>query len=258
MWVHSVPGMKARALRVGIPALGSSISHGSPIPAPRRALAFAVATLLAGRLARAAAAKLLVFLHVALKQRAFQSELQAALPGIIVTAVGRVGDFDRALKEGQDAVLTLPVVLAAHGLTAKVRGQRRGSPDEKYALVGVETSPDPARVAAVGVLDLLGREGMNAFVQGLIGGTPKVERVTKVEDLLPLLQMRRVDAIVLPARLFNEIKSASRLNLAVRDLAGAIGLPAVSSIGPGSAEALSALGRLPPNLLEALGVDQWR
>ena len=44
--------------------------------------------------------RLLVFLHVAAKQRAFQTELQAALPGIVVTAVGRTGDFDRALGEG--------------------------------------------------------------------------------------------------------------------------------------------------------------
>jgi hypothetical protein len=41
--------------------------------------------------------KLLVFLHVALKQRAFQSELQAALGDVAVTTVGRTADFDRGL-----------------------------------------------------------------------------------------------------------------------------------------------------------------
>src|SRR6188508_1234335 len=134
--------------------------------------------------------RLLVFLHVAAKQRAFQTELQAALPGIVVTAVGRTGDFDRALGEGQDAVLALPVVLAAHGLTPVMRGVRQGAHDEKYALVGAEAAPDPGKVAAVGALDLLGRDGMVSFVQSLIGAHAKVERVTKVEDLLPLLQMQ--------------------------------------------------------------------
>jgi hypothetical protein len=222
------------------------------------AVAVALATWFADRLANAAGARLLVFLHVAVKQRAFQSELQGALTGITVTAVGRIGDFDRALKEGQDAVLTLPVILAAHGLTVHLRGQRKGSPDEKYSLVAVDAAPDPARVTALGTLDLLGREGMIEFVRGLVGGSPKIERVTKVEDLLPLLQMQRVDAIMLPSRLFNEIKAASRLNLVARELPNAIGLPAVSTIGMAGAEVLSALGRLPRNLLDALGVDQWR
>ena len=145
----------------------------------------------------ATALRLLVFLHVAVKQRAFQTELQAATEGVAVTAVGRIADFDRALQEGQDAVLTLPVVLAARGLAPALRGMHHGFTEEPYALIAVDALPDPARVNTVGALDLLGRDGTDAFVRGLIGGKPKVERVTKVEDLLPLLQMQRVDAIVL-------------------------------------------------------------
>jgi len=43
---------------------------------------------------------------------------------------------------------------------------------------------------SVGALDFLGRDGMATFVQSVVGAHPKVERVTKVEDLLPLLQVR--------------------------------------------------------------------
>jgi hypothetical protein len=202
--------------------------------------------------------KLLVFLHVAVKQRALQSELQAALGHVVVTAVGRIGDFDRALHDGQDAVLTLPVVLEAHGLTAKVRGRRKGSPDEKYALVGVDAPPDPAKVAVVGALDLLGRQGTTDFVQRLLDAKPKVERVIKVEDLLSLLQMQRVEAIVLPARLVDALKTASRLNLAQRELAASVGLPAVCALGPRAGDVLAALNRLPMLLSGAMGVDEWR
>ena len=202
--------------------------------------------------------RLLVFLHVAAKQRAFQTELQAALPGIAVTAVGRTGDFDRALGEGPDAVLTLPVVLAAHGLSPVLRGVRQGASDEKYALVGAEATPDPGKVAAVGALDLLGRDGMVAFVQSLIGAHPKVERVTKVEDLLPLLQMQRVDAILLPSRLLPEVKMVSRLNLSGRDLPAAVGLPTVAKVGAAGAQVLPAIKHLPSGLTRAFGVEEWR
>lgn len=203
-------------------------------------------------------AKLLTFLHVAVKQRAFQSELEAALPGIAVTAVGRVGDFERGLKEGQDAVLTLPIVLAAHGLSTSLQGSRRGATEEALALASVDAAPDPAKISTLGVLDFLGREGMVTLVQTVVGTRPKIERVTKVEDLLPLLQIQRVDAILLPLRLLSVIKASSRLNLVQRELTKGIGLPALASTGAGGSGILQAVRHLPSMLSSELGVTEWR
>lgn len=225
---------------------------------PFGAIALGVAALAGSSVAAAAEPKLLVFLHVAIKQRAFQSELQAALPGIVVTAVGRVADFVRALSAHQDAVLTLPVVLASQGLTPRLRGVRHGSTEEKYSIVSIDVARDPGQVSAIGALDLLGREGTNAFVHGLLNVKPKVERVTKVEDLLALLQMQRVDAILVPSRLFAEIAEGSRLPLAERTLATPVGLPAVDTLGPLGAQVLPAISRLPANIKVGLGVEEWR
>ena len=202
--------------------------------------------------------KLLVYLHVAVKQRAFQSLLGAGLPGVDTTAVGRVADFERALQDGPDAVLTLPVVLAAHALTPALRGLTRGSPEERYALVGAGSAPDPAKVASVGALDLLGRDGTNRFVRRLVGAQARVERVTKIEDLLPLLQMQRVDAVLLPARLVADLRSASRLALAERQLELTVGLPAVASTGGGGAAVLGAISKMPKDVSKLLGVEEWR
>ena len=202
-------------------------------------------------------AKLLVYLHVAVKQRAFQSLLGTGLPGVDTTAVGRVADFERALQDGPDAVLTLPVVLAAHGLTPALRGLTRGSPEERYALVGAGGAPEAGRVASVGALDLLGRDGTNRFVRRLVGQQARVERVTKIEDLLPLLQMQRVDAVLLPARLVREIRATSRLALTERELDLTVGLPAVASTGPDGASVLNAIKKMPRDVSQLLGVEEW-
>src|SRR6187402_1288842 len=202
--------------------------------------------------------KLLVYLHVAVKQRAFQSLLGAGLPGVTTTAVGRLADFERGLQDSPDAVLTLPVVLAAQGLSPTLRGQARGSNEERYALVGAGSAPEAGKVGSVGALDILGREGTNRFVKRLVGQQARIERVTKIEDLLPLLQMQRVEAVVLPSRLVSDLRAASRLSLSERELVVTVGLPAASSVGAGGAAVLGAIGRMPRDVSKLLGVEEWR
>jgi len=214
-------------------------------------------SLLASSTSQAQAPKLLVFLHVSLKQRAFQGLLQSALPGIDVTAVGRVADFDRSLADAPDAVLTLPLVLQARKLSVQLQGRHAGASDERYALVAADAAPDPARVKTVGALDLLGRDGTNSFVSRMLGNPAKVERVTKVEDLLPLLQMQRVDAIMIPQRLFGDVRSASRITLVARELPTSVGLPALAALGPGAPSVSAGVSQLPMSLSQTMGVDAW-
>jgi hypothetical protein len=216
------------------------------------------ATLLTSQRADAQEAKLVVFLHLAVKQRALQSALQDALPGVKVVAVGRVGDFERELQDAADAVLAIPPVLSNFKLNAKLRGTKGGSPEEKYALVGVDTSPDPSKVASVGALDLFGREGTTAFVKGLFETSAKVERVSKVEDLLPLLQMQRVESVLLPTRLVSELKSASKLNLVTKELTKMVGLPAVAVVTAAGDKIVSAVSKMSAATSITLGVDSSR
>jgi hypothetical protein len=201
--------------------------------------------------------KLLVYLHVAVKQRAFQGLLRAALPGVESAAVGRIGDFERALAEGQDAVLTLPVVLEARGMKPGLRGTRQGAPDERYALVGDGAAP-PSSVGSIGAIDLLGRDGTLSFVRRIAETPARVERVTKVEDLLPLLQMRRVEAVLSPLRTVADLQSNSRLPLVARELATRVGLPAASAVGSEGRAVLARLTGLPADISKMLGIDGWR
>jgi hypothetical protein len=206
----------------------------------------------------AATGSLLVHLHVFMKQRAFQTLLEAGLPGVTATAVSRIADFERALEDAPDAVLTLPIVLGAKGLPLSLRGAMGGSTEERYALLGSGGPPDPVQVVSVGALDVLGRDGTNRFVRSFVNAAAHVERVTKLEDLLPLLQMQRVEAVLLPARLIPELRAASRLPLAESVLAATVGLPAVANTGTNGSSVLAAISKMPKDLSRLLGVDEWR
>jgi len=246
--------MKLRSISApasGRPPQGGGVAAALAVAAAGMALASA-------RDAWAATGSLLVYLHVAVKQRAFQSLLGAGLPGVTTTAVGRIADFERALEDAPDAVLSLPIVLGAKQLVSALRGMSHGAAEEHYALLGSGPALEPSRVTSVGALDVLGREGTGEFVRSLVGAPVRVERVTKVEDLLPLLQMERVDAVVLPARLVQDVKATSRLPLVDRELKKTVGLPAAAVTGPNGASVLAAISKMPKDLSKLLGVDEWR
>ncbi len=105
---------------------------------------------------------------------------------------------------------------------------------------------------------MVGREGTNNFVKGLLDASPKVERVSKVEDLLPLLQMQRVESVLLPTRLVSELKSASKLNLVTKELTKPVGLPAVAVLTAGGEKIVAAVSKMSAATSKTLGVDSWR
>lgn len=234
------------------------MSADQPADRTLRAALVGGALLLQERESRAASGRLLVFLHLPLKQRALEKVLGDTVPGVEITAVGRIADLNRALKSGQDAVLSLPIVLAAKGVPSQLQGVRGGKTDEPYVLVAADRVPDPAQVNSVAAIDILGRSGTQSFVRALLGGGPKVVRVTKIEDLLAVLQMRRAEAILLPERLTSDLREMSALNLVQRRLDVRVALPAVGATGPLANEVMTAVNRMPARTKRLLGVDEWR
>ncbi len=211
---------------------------------------------LATKPAQAASVRLLVFLHLDMKQRALQELLSGALSSVEVVAVTRHGDLERQLPEA-DALLALEPVLAASRLSPASLGVAGGRTTEPYVLLGAHGF-DPGNLKKVGALDLLGRRGTSTFVETVVGVNVEVERVTKLEDLLPLLQFQMVDAVLVPERRAASLKAKSQLALTTSRASREVGLPAVSVIKAGGSAITEKLRRLPAPICSQLGVDSWR
>ena len=113
----------------------------------------------------------------------------------------------------------------------------------------------------IGVVDLLGRDGTQDFVTKLLK-TPdlKLKRVTKMEDLLPLLQFSAADAVLVPAASVKSVTERSRLPLKVRELPDAhVGLLAVGILnGKVRYLAIKQIQALDGDTNRTLGVERWR
>lgn len=208
--------------------------------------------------AHAATPSLAVFIHVDAKLRYFQGLLRDALPGVDVTVYSRFGDVLHAIDEGADALLALRSVLEYQGLTPAISGHVAGRTTEPYVLIANGRQVDPKSVRRVGTVDLLGRKGTQQWVERLLGANPEVNRVTKFEDLLPMLQLEMADAVLLPAAVATLFKQKSRMPLQSTHLSTHVGLPALSVLKVGGEQVVPALSRTGASLKQVMRIDGWQ
>ena len=206
---------------------------------------------------------LYVYLHSEVKSSVLEKVLRQQLPSLEVTVFGRFRDFEEALARRQpEAILGLQPLLASVGVNVALQGLRADRDWEPYVLMAEESAlQSPTAAKVIGVVDLLGRAGTQQLVSKLIGNASvELRRVTKLEDLLPLLQFSAAQAVLVPGSAAKGFSERSRLQLRVFPLPDAkVGLPALGVWKP-EARALivSQLQALDADALRMLGIERWR
>jgi hypothetical protein len=203
-----------------------------------------------------------VFLQLDTKASVLEKTLQAKLPELTVTVFGRFRDFEDGLASGHpDAVVGITPVLLQRGEALTLQGQRGGKSNEPYVLVSVNHPLEGALGGkSIGVVDLFGRDGTQAFLNGLLQTSDvKAKRVAKVEDLLPLLEFSAADGIVLPSSMLGQLTERTRLVMKTRELPGpGVGLSAVAVLNPSVREVVvKSFQNLDSTTKHLLGIDAW-
>lgn len=202
-----------------------------------------------------------VFAISNVRPHVLQKMLEQALPGATVNVFGRVGDFSRALEESPpDAAVALAPVLEALGHTPEVQGTHAGSAVEPCLLLSeADIRPDQLSRVSIGCIDYVGRKKLPAFVAALLGvdSVAEVQRVTKIEDLLQLLQFDRAEAILLPERFLPEIRELTKMSFKIIRPTGVKLLRTAIAFPGGRHPVEQALRGLPKGIIEHLGVDSW-
>jgi hypothetical protein len=207
---------------------------------------------------------LYVYLHTDAKSANLESALKEKLKALNVTVFGRYRDFEEALTTNRpDALLGLRALIQSQNAEVFLQGLRGQQDWEPYSLISAGATPLKGVYTGkvIGVVDLLGRRGTQEFVAGLLK-TPeiKLKRVTKLEDLLPLLQLSAADAVLIPSSEVKAITEHSKLVHQVEEVPdGRVGLPAVSVLNPKWKElVVKQILKLDGETNRTLGVDKWR
>jgi hypothetical protein len=179
-----------------------------------------------------------------------------------VTVFGRFRDFEEAMAARRpDAVVALQPLLTSLSVPVVLQGLRADHDWEPYVLLTNGSVEGPLAGKVIGVVDLLGRSGTQEFVTKLLKTDDlKLKRVTKMEDLLPLLQFSAADGVLVPAAAVKSITERSRLTLHVRELPDAkVGLLAVGVLSARARDVMvKQVLTLDGDTNRTLGVERWR
>jgi hypothetical protein len=208
--------------------------------------------------------KLFVYYPSLVRPLAMQEALAEKCPGLDITVFGRQTDFQALVeRDHPEAILAqAPVLGQFPDYALQLQGLRKGKVSETYVLLSIDKPVDLSGVSAsaIGAVGLLDRKAMAGFVADLLPAAPRINRVTKVEDLLPLLIFRSVPAVLVSESTMQEFQKKSQANLVgVRLEKAKVGLVALGTLaGADEKEMAKALRGLGQGEMLLLGVDAWK
>lgn len=210
--------------------------------------------------------KLYVFYPSALHFQSMQDSMTNFIQGITTTVFDRYDSFTAKMKtEPPDAIITKPLLIEEQfsNYNVVLKGERNGNTEGKYVLVSIEkplTTESVNTETVIGVIDILGRTGMKSFLKQFFPLEPKLKKVSKIGDLLPLLSFELASGIIIEDVFLDYFKSTSQLKFAVTPLTGGKnGIVALAIKKDGKAEkTLASLKRNDKMIGNLFYIDQWK
>src|SRR5262249_25489739 len=130
-------------------------------------------------------------------RKGVERTLSQSMRGIEVRTFASVAELKTAMNaQTPDAVFGPPSALQQAGLVPSLLGTTGQKVGYSVASFRSDLSREQLSTVTLGALEESGKKATEQRVNQLIGGKAKLRRVQKVEDLLPLLQFKMADAIV--------------------------------------------------------------
>lgn len=208
--------------------------------------------------------RLFVFYPSSIRPQAMQQRLSEACPGFDITLYGRYKDFwNQVMQNAPDAVLTVGTFQGRiPGYSRALAGQKNNESSEQLFLLSVGKGINPSHVDSltIGVVDIMSRGEMDSLMQVYFKQVPHLKRVTKLEDLLPLLTFGMADAILVNANQSEYFTATSNLKFVKVPVTGArMQCPVVLVRERSLAGAVGTQIRsMPSDVRSLFGVDSWK
>lgn len=171
--------------------------------------------------------KIYVFFPSNINYQSMQNSMTGLMKETNITVFGRYNEFiSKINSEPPDAIITKTLLIKEQlgDYEILLNGERNGNAVENYVILsaGEPFSTDSVNTETViGVLDVLGRNGMNSFSKLFFSVQPKLKRVSKLEDLLSLLSFDLIAGIMVEDKFAEYFKTTSQIQFNITPLKNA-------------------------------------
>ena len=212
--------------------------------------------------------QLYVYLPTDLSALSVQKAFDKSCPSFKTTVFSRAKEFWSSYDANKPPFLisSNKVFQQLDELRTVITGVSDGNLEQPYLLVATgNTVPDPQALDGkrVGVLNLLGRRQTKTFVQTILNSKVSVRGAAKPRDLMPLLNFKMVDMLLVEKSMLGYLKERSNQEFSFFELseqysiAGAVTKNADTSMQETLASCVKALGEEGFNQT-FFRVDQWK
>jgi len=171
--------------------------------------------------------KIYVFFPSNINYQSMQNAMTGLMKETSITVFGRYNEFiSKINSEPPDAIITKTMLIKEQlgDYEILLNGERNGKAIENYVILsaGEPFGADSVNSETViGVLDVLGRNGMNSFSKLFFPVQPKLKRVSKLEDLLSLLSFDLIAGIMVEDKFTEYFKTTSQIQFNITPLKNA-------------------------------------
>jgi len=210
--------------------------------------------------------KVYVFFPSNINSQSMQTAMADLMKEVSITVFGRYNEFiSKVNSEPPDAIITKTTLIKEQlgNYEIMLNGERNGKTVENYVILstGEPFSADSVNSETViGVLDILGRAGMNSFSKLFFPVEPKLKRVSKLEDLLSLLSFDMIAGIMIEDIFTDYFKSTSQLQFNITPLKNSnTGIIAFAVKKGGNAEkTFLCLKNNPKKICDLFLIEKWK
>ena len=193
------------------------------------------------------------------REKALKSD--PSLGGLEITVFGQFREFDSANKSKAKYVI-MPSSWAKYNTDYKPVYQlgKKGQTNTKLMILTTKPDWTMANIGKgkVGIVDELGRKNTKTYVLDIAGKFKLIKRVTKPEDLMPLLVLENADYIIISSDNYEVLKKKFTAKTIKVGETKTVDHPVICVLKDTPESEVEKLGKISPETLKALGYSELK
>jgi hypothetical protein len=194
------------------------------------------------------------------RDRALKSD--TGLSGINITVLGKFREFSSSVKRNKPSYIIAPSSFSNINKDYKAVYQfsLNGQSSFKYLILATKPKWTKANISkgSIGIVDELGRTGTKKFVLANVGKFKLVKRVTKADDLMPLLVLENANYIMIRPNNYEILKQKFTAQTIKILESKTVEHPMIYVLNNTPQAEIDKLGKMSQDTIKALGFSELK